>query len=661
MTLRPTPPAILLALGLALAAGPAPAGNAEDQRQRFRDAYAAMEAGQVERAWTLGASLEDYPLAPYLAYRALSDGIRQATDERVSAFLAGEADTFIGESLRNAWVVELARRGDWEGVVEHYRPGESRAVRCLYLEGRSRAGVDAALVEEALQEWLSGETPFEACGKAFAAIGRSSLLDDAQRWQRIENAVAAGRLEAARDTGRGLPEGERPWVDALLAARQNPLATLERPELAEDGPAQRRVIAQALVRLAREDAAEAARRWDGLQARHAFEPARAGAVAAAIAVGAVSQRLEGVLPLLDAVPPQGVDEAVQRAMVRAAVEREDWQRLARWTELPAASESERPRWQYWRARALELTGRGDEAQHLYRALSTERDYYGFRAADRIGAPYALREAGGPDAASRARLETETTFVRAAEWRALGRATEARREWAFGARGLEGEPLVAAAAIAHDWGWHDRVISTLGRAGIYDAVALRFPTPHRELVEHYAGERGLAPATVFSIMRAESAFQEDARSAAGALGLMQVMPATGALTARRLGLPQPSNDALLEARTNIALGTAYLSEMLDRFHGNLAMAAAAYNAGPGRVLNWQPAAQCVPTEFWVETIPFRETYGYVRKILFYDALYDWRLGGQRRVSHPSLAWVPARDDTPLGCANPALGMKDDDRP
>ena len=115
----------------------------------------------------------------------------------------------------------------------------------------------------------------------------------------------------------------------------------------------------------------------------------------------------------------------------------------------------------------------------------------------------------------------------------------------------------------------------------------------------------------------------ARSPAGALA-MQLMPATARETARRIGLRLDHLAQLERPADNIALGSAYLAQMIGRFGGNFVMAAAAYNAGPHRVGQWQGDA-CRTAETWIDTIPFTETRRYVRRALFYAAVYEWRLG------------------------------------
>lgn len=117
---------------------------------------------------------------------------------------------------------------------------------------------------------------------------------------------------------------------------------------------------------------------------------------------------------------------------------------------------------------------------------------------------------------------------------------------------------------------------------------------------------------------------DARSHAGALGLMQLMPQTGRLTGRRLGLRAYSQGAILNVENNLRLGVGYLKEVLDRNRGHQTLATASYNAGPHRVVSWMPD-KALDADIWVETIPFNETREYVKNVMSYSAIYDHRLG------------------------------------
>ena len=109
---------------------------------------------------------------------------------------------------------------------------------------------------------------------------------------------------------------------------------------------------------------------------------------------------------------------------------------------------------------------------------------------------------------------------------------------------------------------------------------------------------------------------DARSHAGAMGLMQLMPATAKETARKFGIPLASPQQVLNPDTNIQLGAAYLSQVYGQFNGNRVLASAAYNAGPGRVRQWLRGANHLSYDVWVENIPLDETRQYVQNVLSY---------------------------------------------
>ena len=128
----------------------------------------------------------------------------------------------------------------------------------------------------------------------------------------------------------------------------------------------------------------------------------------------------------------------------------------------------------------------------------------------------------------------------------------------------------------------------------------------------------------AIIRAESAFDPFARSTANARGLMQIIPSTARLTARKNGISLGRIRNLYKPQLNIMIGTAYLSELLAKFDGNFALAAAAYNAGPHRARRWQKK-RCGDPRMWIDSIPITETRRYVRRAIFYSRVYEWRLG------------------------------------
>jgi soluble lytic murein transglycosylase len=189
------------------------------------------------------------------------------------------------------------------------------------------------------------------------------------------------------------------------------------------------------------------------------------------------------------------------------------------------------------------------------------------------------------------------------------------------------------------GWHPQAIMTLAQSGYWDDLHLRYPLLYKDEALGAARKSAVDSGWVYGIMRAESLFIPDARSHANALGLMQLLPSTGRQVARRLGMAYAGNRTLLNPATNLRLGAEYLRQMRDRFGGNIAMATAAYNAGPHRVKHWLPRNR-LPADIWVENIPFNETRTYVQRVMEHAVAFDWRLGHEITPLSKRMPPVPA---------------------
>ncbi len=152
------------------------------------------------------------------------------------------------------------------------------------------------------------------------------------------------------------------------------------------------------------------------------------------------------------------------------------------------------------------------------------------------------------------------------------------------------------------------------------VHLLYPLPGRFRLQEKARARGLDPFLVAGLIHQESVFMHDAISPAGAVGLMQIMPATGKRVAEKIGLEDFRVSLLQEPEVNISIGTAYLEGLASRYERDWPKVFAAYNAGPGAVARWTTLMPLADTDEFVEGIRYRETRIYVKKVLFNWSLY-----------------------------------------
>jgi soluble lytic murein transglycosylase len=281
-----------------------------------------------------------------------------------------------------------------------------------------------------------------------------------------------------------------------------------------------------------------------------------------------------------------------------------------------------PRWRYWHARMVAAAAGAAAAAPLFAEVAGLRDYYGYLAADRLHRSYDLNARPSPDdIAEQNALASEPGLIRARELIACDMADDAAAEWTAVLGNASSATKVQAAHLASRWGWYHESIAALAQAGEWDDVRLRYPRPYADAVAEASALAGVPADWILGVMRQESLFRKDAVSRADAYGLMQMLPVTAAAVARRWHLPVPRNETLFDPGVAVPLGAAYLRELLDRHAGQLALALAAYNAGPGPLARWLPATP-MEADVWIENIPYGETRSYIEHILEHIVAFAW---------------------------------------
>ncbi|HEU4629624.1 MAG TPA: transglycosylase SLT domain-containing protein [Gemmatimonadaceae bacterium] len=291
---------------------------------------------------------------------------------------------------------------------------------------------------------------------------------------------------------------------------------------------------------------------------------------------------------------------------------------------------------YWAGRAWAAAGDSAEARERWRrVLERERlNYYAVLAARRLGGAEWWSPA--PDSQPRPVFaDLEAGLARADELRHIGLDPEASREFGRLAALADSSVsrLLATAEAFQARGLSSRGVAlglqALRRGAPSDVRTYRtvYPVVHRDVLAAEAAEHGLDPALVAALIRQESNFQADARSAANARGLMQLLPSVGRSIARAMDFPVWEDALLYEPDVNVRLGTAHLASLMERYDGVLPNVLAAYNAGGSRVTRWeQKVGADDDPELFAERIPYDETRDYVRIVernrAIYRALYPW---------------------------------------
>ncbi|HET7931908.1 MAG TPA: transglycosylase SLT domain-containing protein, partial [Rhodanobacteraceae bacterium] len=546
---------------------------------------------------------------------------------QVDAYLARYPGMIPAEQLRKTELAWLAQQKDWAGFRHFYQPGLGNALACDALQAQLAHGKPLDFQRDLADLWKHNNLP-SACSPVLQAAFTQGLLTPARVWARIERAADARNSDAIDAASKWLPAADAIAVKRISDALQNPAKLLKDAVAFTDTPHNREAVLRALQRQARRDSQQAIASWQTLSKRFAFDRGQREKMQALLATYNAVDGGPDAVQKLARLPAAVQTDATREWRVRAAVATGDWKAAQAAIAALTPDEMQHDEWRYWQARIAQKLGDSAKALDGFTALAQQATFYGFLAADRASLPYSICPATvTPDAAMDRRLAAVPGLARAFEFFALDMLPQARREWDRAFAGLSPAQQTQAAALASRRGWVDRAVFAFGKSGDLHYYALRFPLADRERVVDSARKAGIDPAWAFAIIRAETAWQPDARSGANARGLMQLLPATAAQIARRNDLPYDGAASLYDPAINIPLGTQYLAHLALRFDGSPWLTSAAYNAGPGNAQRWVDARGNLDPETFILTIPFNETRDYVTRVMSFATLYGWRLHGR----------------------------------
>jgi soluble lytic murein transglycosylase len=592
----------------------------EQQRQDFLLAEKLVEQGNEGAFLTLSSMLADYPLYPYLQYQWLKNNLPQT--DKILAFLSVYKDTRYADLLRSKWLDYLANNERWVDFLRYYQASDNPALECRFYWANYKAGNQQPALNEAKRLWAIGDTQLKECDPLLSALTLSPVLTPDLIWQRFELALKKDNRPLASYVQHLLDKPGQDVAEVWLQVHKKP-ALIQDSLLLSGNERQGRIFAHGVDRMAKSDLDLAVTIWDSRKHIIVMDNQTAQQLERRLALALAYTRDNRAYNRLNQLA--AVDAEVREWKVRAALFEQNWQHVAHALTGLTIEEQQKPQWQYWQARSLVETGKALQGQSIYNRLSEDRSFYGFMAADAVNKPYRL--ADKPVFLARNVLETlaqKTDFKVIQELAILNRDAEAKRQWWFTVKKLPKEQLMIAAKLAQQWQWGQVAIMTLVKADYWDDLALRFPVNYLSQVQNNAYRQGLDSALIFGLIRQESMLDKNALSVVGARGLMQIMPETGRQIAHALNEPWQAENSLFNPDVNIKYGAFYYKQLLNRFDGHFALATAAYNAGPNRVVKWLPSDRSVPADIWIETIPFKETRKYVTSVLSYAVIYQQRI-------------------------------------
>ena len=608
------------------------------QRKLYSQSLQLIARGDWRALRKQRQQLVDYPLYPYLLYTELLGELRYSKRVEITAYLKSYQGTVKAQFLQGKWLDYLARRGHWQSYSDVYGkyayiPNTSR--QCNFHLAQYRLGNKPAALQAGLKLWSQGKSQPKTCDKLFGILISGGHISERLAWWRFNEAMLSRRYQLARYLERFFvsPSYKKRYA-IYYQVHRDPRRISQHSNFVDHSEDELNILEHGLKNLARKDPNRALKHWSRYQQTHEFSHrARANVVSEIVKAlydagntSAADSYFVDHLKLLN----QTLQGSLTEWRIREALRELDWPAVRKWlARLPKENQQESI-WRYWTIRSME----GDPAstlnphiETLTQRLAQERDFYGFLASEKLALEYSLNNTPVPiDEVRINQLAAMPSMQRARELLFHNDSLNANREWYSATQGFTNPDWLAAAVLANQWQWHNKAIASLGRVKYWDDVEIRFPLAYVELINKAAQDTGIPNYMLFALVRQESAFNASATSSAGAMGLIQVMPATAKSTARKYKIPYRNKKQLHTPVTNISIGSKYYMSMLERFDNNRILATAAYNVGPHRVDQWlKKSSGKLPFDIWMTLIPFKETRGYVSSVLMYSTIYSRKLG------------------------------------
>ena len=597
-----------------------------------------------------------HPLTPYVTYwwlaanLAKSNSFAIAEANAIQAFLTANADLSIADNLRRDWLKILGSQSQWN-LFNAALPTlitDDTEVTCHAWRYRlEQADQDAASEARAL--WNAGKTAADACYAVFQTVNAANGFSTDDIWRRVRMLLENKLVNDARRSAafiKNLPTDFEPTTAKInLDARR--YLTRATPDATSRASVELYLFA--ITRLARNDARSSAELLEKHAARlSANDRAHAwGQVALYGGMQHEPETLDWFQRAEMASPDAPLNDLQAAWKARAALRAANWTAVRVAIAAMSPVEKREPAWRYWLAHAIEKDPSGvakpaEQINNLKMVLARENNFYGQLAAEELGVTSRPNwQSNKPVPAELETMAARSGMLRVLALYGLNLKVEGLQEWSAVTRHFNDRELLAAAEVARRNDLADRAISAANRTLAEHDYAQRYPLPYRDALAFSATSNQLDEAWIYGLIRQESRFMADAKSRVGAMGLMQLMPATARWAAKQSGMKNFAVNRSLDIPVNLNLGTYYLRRIYQDL-GHTVLATAAYNAGPGRARRW-----CAETPLsgaiYAETIPFDETRDYVKKVMANKWYYRDRLGAAPQTLTELMGIVPARND------------------
>lgn len=549
-------------------------------------------------------------------YLNWSDNLPLQTTPEFASFIAENAP--LSQKVRERFLYQLARQHDWQNYSKYYQKSQDKNLQCFAAFAAYNQGKTKEAMSEAKTIWLAPTSLPPGCNNLFSILYQSAEFNDALITKRIILALENNNPGLASFLLRQYKISRKSESLVLNSIIQRPRQINQlKPGFLHDY-----FYLYGLKRLVPMNMNEAIKVFEEGQKKHLLTTSQSQHFLAYLTLYKAMRNNDDTIQWFNKIKPAFYNEALLDWQIRFALKRNNWSRVE--YLIKQMDIHDKPCWQYWLARALSAQGKIEKANEQYSEIAKNRHYYGFLASLRLNKKFEFaNEIVNTDLSILKPYqpflnEIKTLYDR----KEIGQSSRLLTDFISELPKRDKSALLYW--LATHLQWHSKSVYLSNTDELTNQLSLRFPLVYQDAVKHYARNYQVPPELIYAIIRQESGFREDVVSPAGAKGLMQLMPSTASVIAKKERINYNDPKQLFSSQKNINIGVAYLSHLISRFNRHPILVAAAYNAGPTQVNYWLKNHPPKEIDIWIDTLPWHETRNYLKNIIAFYAVYQYRL-------------------------------------
>ena len=603
------------------------AQNYDVERSKYVKALKYYKNKNYKKYKSTKKELKGYPLYANLEYKDLHNK-KYINDEKVIEFIEKYKKSYISEKAYINLIYRLSSKGKFDKLISNYKDIGSIDLQCLFIRAKIKQNILQDIDKEIIPIWLSAKSQPKSCDYNFRWFYKNKKLTDELVWQRIKMSLDANNYYLSRYLIRFLSNKNKIWAKQLLKVHSNPKKNIISKIYIKDNRYRDTILGHGIARIAKKDYLLAKKYLLKIKSLYKISDDFYNKKQLEIFIIALQKNQKNIFNDKDIFLLKYKSTEFILASANYAIYNSLWAKLIASINALPEPISNSEKWIYWKGKSLYKLGKNKEFKDTLEELSKKRSYYGFLSSHILKKPLNIVDIPYKvDKNYLQELSSKLEIKRIYELYVLGKKREARKELQYIFEHSDIKDLNSLNVLFKNWGWSEGAILGYGNTKYFDDVKARFPVLYENYFDKYS-DSNIEKSLLLGIARKESIFIQYAKSSAGALGVMQVLPRTAYWVLKRVKMKKVSKNYLYNKNMNIFIGSYYFKYLFSK-KKSYVESIASYNAGLNIVSKWRKQNNA-SEDAWIEFIPYHETRKYVKLVIEYALVYDSILNNKNTI-------------------------------